>query len=114
MKNNRNTDQRLMTNDQQAIETPALLSVAQRSVSLRPQGHLITHYSLSGRAAHRRAGMILLLVIALLVLLALMGTVFILMASTDRKSAYASNSSASLNMAQRGSTTAALGTNTGD
>ncbi len=102
MKNNRNTDQRLMTNDQQAIETPALLSVAQRSVSLRPQGHLITHYSLSGRAAHRRAGMILLLVIALLVLLALMGTVFILMASTDRKSAYASNSSASLNMAQQG------------
>ena len=101
MKNNRNTDQRLMTNDQQAIETPALLSVAQRSVSLRPQGRLITHYSLSGRAAHRR-GMILLLVIALLVLLALMGTVFILMASTDRKSAYASNSSASLNMAQQG------------
>ena len=46
--------------------------------------------------------MILLLVIALLVLLALMGTVFILMASTDRKSAYASNSSASLNMAQQG------------
>ena len=91
-----------MTNDQQAIETPALLSVAQRSVSLRPQGRLITHYSLSGRAAHRRAGMILLLVIALLVLLALMGTVFILMASTDRKSAYASNSSASLNMAQQG------------
>ncbi len=102
MKNNRNTDQRLMTNDQQAIETPALLSVAQRSVSLRPQGRLITHYSLSGRAAHRRAGMILLLVIALLVLLALLGTVFILMASTDRKSAYASNSSASLNMAQQG------------
>ena len=49
-----------------------------------------------------RRGMILLLVIALLVLLALMGTVFILMASTDRKSAYASNSSASLNMAQQG------------
>ena len=46
--------------------------------------------------------MILLLVIAMLVLLALMGTVFILMASTDRKSAYAANSSASLNMAQQG------------
>ena len=46
--------------------------------------------------------MILLLVIALLVLLALMGTVFILMASADRKSAYAANSSASLNMAQQG------------
>jgi len=46
--------------------------------------------------------MILLLVIALLVLLALMGTVFILMASADRKSAYASNSSASLTMAQQG------------
>ena len=55
----------------------------------------------SFRAAQRR-GMILLLVIALLVLLALMGTVFILMASADRKSAYASNSSASLNMAQQG------------
>ena len=46
--------------------------------------------------------MILLLVIAMLVLLALMGTIFILMASTDRKSAYASNSSVSLNLAQQG------------
>ena len=46
--------------------------------------------------------MILLLVIALLVLLALMGTVFILMASTDKQSAYASNSAASLTMAQEG------------
>ena len=46
--------------------------------------------------------MILLLVIAMLVLLALMGTIFILMASTDRKSAYAANSSASLNLAQQG------------
>ena len=46
--------------------------------------------------------MILLLVIALLVLLALMGTIFILMASTDKQSAYASNSSTSLNMAQQG------------
>ncbi len=50
----------------------------------------------------RDRGMILLLVIALLVLLALMGSVFILMASTDKQSAYASNSSASLTMAQEG------------
>ena len=50
----------------------------------------------------RRSGMILLLVIALLVLLALMGTIFILMASTDRQSAYASNGSTSLNFAQQG------------
>ena len=53
-------------------------------------------------AQSRRSGMILLLVIALLVLLALMGTIFILMASTDRQSAYASNGSTSLNFAQQG------------
>lgn len=63
--------------------------------------YLLNPDSLPSRQ-RRDSGMILLLVIALLVLLALMGTVFILMASADRKSAYASNSSASLNMAQQG------------
>ncbi len=37
-------------NKQKTIATPALLSVAQRNISLKPQGRLITLYSL------RRAG----------------------------------------------------------
>jgi hypothetical protein len=74
-----------------------------RSAALRysSNSYLLTPDSLPSRQ-RRDSGMILLLVIALLVLLALMGTVFILMASADRKSAYASNSTASLNMAQQG------------
>ena len=48
-----------MTNDQKAIETPTFLSAAQHSVSLSPavpaRRDLITHCSLSGSAAPRRA-----------------------------------------------------------
>ena len=50
----------------------------------------------------RRPGMILLLVVAVLVLLALMGTVFILSASTDKQVSYASNDQANLNYASQG------------
>ena len=51
---------------------------------------------------HRRPGMILLLVVAVLVLLALMGTVYILSASTDKQVSYASNDQANLNYATEG------------
>ncbi len=49
-----------------------------------------------------RRGMILLLVVAVLVLLALMGTVYILSASTDKQVSYASNDQANLNYATQG------------
>ncbi len=48
----------------------------------------------------RASGMILLLVIAILVLLALMGSVYVLMAGADRQSTNASNGNASLALAQ--------------
>ncbi len=51
---------------------------------------------------HNRRGMILLLVVAVLVLLALMGTVYILTASTDKQVSYASNDQANLNYATQG------------
>ncbi|NNM88124.1 MAG: hypothetical protein HKL95_06360 [Phycisphaerae bacterium] len=46
--------------------------------------------------------MILLLVIAILVLLALLGTAYILMARADKHSTYAANAAANLNLAQKG------------
>ncbi len=48
----------------------------------------------------RNSGMILLLVIAILVLLAIMGSVYVLMAGADRQSTNASNGNADLAMAQ--------------
>ncbi len=50
----------------------------------------------------RREGMILLLVVAVLVLLALMGTVYILTASTDKQVSYATNDQANLGYATQG------------
>ncbi len=49
-----------------------------------------------------RRGMVLLLVVAVLVLLALMGTVYILTADTDRQVSYATNDQANLNYATQG------------
>ena len=39
-------EQRTTNNEQKTMAILALLSVAQSNVSLRPQGRLITHYSL--------------------------------------------------------------------
>ena len=56
----------------------------------------------SSSSIQRMRGMILLLVMALLVLLALMGTIFILTAGADRKTVYAENSATSMSFAQEG------------
>ena len=46
--------------------------------------------------------MVLILVVAILVLLAIMGTIFIVMANTDKQSVYASNDAISMNFARQG------------
>ena len=48
-------DKEQRTTNKITVVIPAFLSVAQRNVSLRPQGYLITHYSLR---RGRRAGYI--------------------------------------------------------
>ncbi len=50
----------------------------------------------------RPRGMILLLVIAILVLLAMLGTAYILMARADKHSTYAANAAANMGLAQKG------------
>ncbi len=47
-------------------------------------------------------GMVLILVVAILVLLAIMGTIFIVVANTDKQSVYASNDAISMNFARQG------------
>ena len=95
-------NQRTTNNAQRTTRSTGILPVNTHGQDAHATVLISDQWSVAIERRQRRAGMILLLVIALLVLLALMGTVFILMASTDRKSAYAANSSASLNMAQQG------------
>jgi len=54
------------------------------------------------RELKSRRGIVLIVVIALLAMLALMGTIFILSAATDKQVVYASNTSAGLSLAQSG------------
>ncbi len=65
-----------------------------RSVPLRS--------SASSAVRRRPRGMILLLVIAILVLLALLGTAYILMARADKHATYAANAAANMGLAQKG------------
>jgi hypothetical protein len=50
----------------------------------------------------RRHGIVLIVVVALLAMLALMGTIFILSAATDKQAVYASDTATDLNLAQTG------------
>ena len=66
-----------------------------------------------GRAAERvcsRRGIVLIVVVALLAMLALMGTIFILSAASDKQAVYASNTATSLNLAQSGVLSSVVGT----
>ena len=50
---------------------------------------------------HRRAGVVLIMVAAILALLALLGTIYIIMASADRQGVYASDKAMNMNFAQQ-------------
>ncbi|MGC8559934.1 MAG: hypothetical protein ACP5O1_04565 [Phycisphaerae bacterium] len=65
------------------------------------------------RAAEKilsRRGIVLIVVVALLAMLALMGTIFILSAASDKQAVYASNTATSLNLAQSGVLSSVVGT----
>lgn len=79
----------------------------QRAVARRRTSHTNLH---SGRRIGTQRGVVLLLVVALLTILALMGTVFILSASADKQATYAANSSTGLNLAQAGVISGLCGT----
>ena len=64
----------------------------------------------ASRACRRRLGIVLIVVVALLAMLALMGTIFILSAATDKQAVYASDTATDLNLAQTGVLSSVTGT----